>query len=359
MFNVNKIQANLYGVVGFRQPLNPIYAKLDAANIISRSGHYVTDNPFVKVEYIYDNIDYKDLLDADFNVFVKQMQQESITNVCGKVFSDSDYIDRQVLYPYAQNKVNTEVLQGGLITHKLSVSIKKNIAFEITRIFLDFEGAGDIKLMLFNTAEVNPIFTKTITIASTHQEEVLNWVVDNAGATYKGDYYLGYRTNDVALGTLKPYKRDYENSDVTSNITYLDIEKIQFVGHVTDTLPDLETENSYDEASGLNPDITVFEDYTDLITQNETLFARAINLDLQINALSTYLASLRSNRHERTSERVALRITQEIEGQQGEGLVSITGLRPQLIRSIGKITEEIDRIKKGYFGDSAKIDTML
>ena len=46
------------------------------------------------------------------------------------------------------------------------------------------------------------------------------------------------------------------------------------------------------------------------------------------------------------------------EGQDGEGLITITGLRPQLTRSISKIAVEIERIKKGYFGDSAKIDTM-
>jgi hypothetical protein len=358
MFNVNKIRAGFYGVVGFRQPYNPTYAIVDAANQISRSGYFATDNPFVKVEFLKDNADYVDLTDPQFNTMLKEMQEESIGNVCGKVFNNTDYIDRQVLYPYAQNKIDTDTLQLGLITHKITVSIKKNIAFEITRIFLDFDGAGDIELMLFNTAQTAPIFTKTITISSSHQEEVLNWVVDNSNATYKGDYYLGYRSNDPAIGTLKPFKRDYEQSDITSDITYLNTEKIQFVGHGTDTLPDLTTEDSYDEASGLNPDITVFEDYTDMILQNESLFARAINLDLQINALSHNLASLRSNKNERHSERNSLRVLQEIEGQTGDGLVTITGLRPQLIRSIEKIGNEIERIKKGYFGDMAKISTM-
>jgi len=358
MFNVDKIRAGFYGVVGFRQPYNPLYAVVDAANQISRSGYYATDNPFVKVEYLKDNVDYADISDADFNVILKQMQEESISNVCGLVFNNSDYIDRQVLYPYAQNKVNTETLQLGLITHKISVSIKKNIAFEITRILLDFDGAGDIDLMLFNTADVNPLFTKTITISSTHQEEVLNWKVDNSGNTYKGEYYLGYRSNGAAIGTLKPFKRDYDQSEITSDITYLETEKIQFVGHATNTLPDLTTEESYDEASGLNPDITVYEDYTDLILQNEILFARAINTDLQINALGHFLSSLRSNKNERHSDRNSMRVLQEIEGQTGEGLVKITGLRPQLTRSISQISNEIDRIKKGYFGDFAKVQTM-
>lgn len=360
MFNVSKIRADLYGVVGFRQPFNPAFAKIDAANQVSRSGYFVTDNPYAKVEYIFDTLDFKDITDVDFNVFLKQMQEESISNVCGRVFNNSDYIDRQVLYPHAQNRILTDTLEGGLISHKIRVDIEKNVAFEITRVLLDFEGSGDIKLMLFNTSQDAPIFSKVITIAaSTHQVEKLNWKVDNSGDTYKGEYYLGYLSNAAAMGTLKPFKRDYENSDIESNITHLCLEKFQFVGHTTETLPDLTTEEGLDVSTGLNPDITVYDDFTDMITQNGVLFGLAINLDLQINVLSQYLASLRSSKNERHAERSTLRILQEIEGQNGDGLVKITGLRPQLNRAISRIAKEIEKLQKGYFGGQIMVDTLL
>jgi len=359
MFNVSKIRAKFYGVVGFRQPLNPAYAILDAANQVSRSSYFVTDNPYAKIEYLYDNTDYKDLTDPEFNTLLKQMQEESITNVMGRVFNRVDYIDRQVLYSNAQNRVETDTLTGGLITHRIQVSPDKNVAFEITRVLLDFSGSGDVKLMLFNTSQDTPLFTENITITSTHQEQVLNWVVDNSDDTYKGDYYLGYLSNDVNLGTLKPFKRDYNNSDIASHVTHLNIQKIQFVGHTTETLPDLDDEDGFDEATGINPDITVYDDFTDLIVQNERLFSLAISLDLQINVLSQYMASLRSNKNERQSERITLRVLQEIEGQEGEGLVKITGLRPQLMRSIKSISKEIERLREGYFGGQIIVDTLV
>ena len=81
------------------------------------------------------------------------------------------------------------------------------------------------------------------------------------------------------------------------------VEDYIFEGHTTDTLPNLDDEDSIDEATGLNPDFTVYEDFTDLITQNERLFARAINLDLQIKCMEMYLASLRSNLNERESKK--------------------------------------------------------
>jgi len=359
MFNVSKIQANLYGVVGWRQPLNPTYAILDANNIASRSGEFVTNNPNCKIEYLKDNQDYSALSDAQFNTVLKEMQEDSIASICHQVFQRPDYIDRQVLFPHAQNKVDTETMPDGLVCFKIEVAPEKNVAFEITRILLDFEGAGDIELMLFNTSESAPIFSKVITIATAHHEEQLNWRVDNSGTTYKGEYYLGYLTNYVGIGTLKPYKREYENSDVKSSIIFMYLDEYVFAGHAANTLPDLDTEATIDESLGLNPDITVFYDYTDLITQNEMLFAHAINLDLQIKCLNVYMASLRDNLNERKSELQVLKLIQEIEGvNETESTVKVTGLRPQLSRAISRIKKEINKLDQGFNDTRIMVDTL-
>ena len=359
MFNVSKIQTNLYGVVGWRQPLNPTYAVLDASNIASRSGEYVTNNPNCKIEYLYDNQDYSGLSDAEFNTVLKQMQEESIASICHQVFQRPDFITRQVLFPYANNKVATETMPAGLVAFKIQVSQEKNVAFEITRIALEFQGAGDVKLMLFNTAQSAPLLTHTETITSEHQVVELNWRVDNSGNTYKGEYYLGYRTNDPAFGTLKPFQREYENSDIKSNITFMAFDEYVFTGHATDTLPDLDDEDTIDQALGLNPDITVFYDFTDLITQNEMLLAHAINLDLQIKCLEVYIASLRDNINERKSELQVIRLIQEIEGvNETQSSVRVTGLRPQLSRAISRIKKEIDKLDQGYNSTRIMVDTL-
>lgn len=359
MFDVSKIQAGLYGVVGFRQPLNPDYDVLDADNIISRSGKFVTDNPNCKVEFIYDNQDYKDISDANFNLILKRMQQDSIANVCHRVFNRPDYIDRQVLYPYAQNRVNTESLVSGLYCFKIKVADDKNIAFEITRVMLDFSGTGTIELLLFNTSQTAPIQSQSVVVTSNHQVVTLNWKIDNSGSTYKGDYYFGYRTNTASIGTLTPFKRDYENSDIMAQISGLDVEKFCFVGHAANTLPDLTTESSVDVCIGLNPDINVYEDYTDLILRNESLLANAINLDLQIKCIEMQMASLRSNVTERKAELNLIRLIQIVEGvNETESAVKITGLRPELSRAINGIKNEIDKLIHGYFGERAMIDTL-
>jgi len=355
MFQVDKISSKLYGLVGLRQPFNPTYAIVDANNLISRSGYFVTDNPFVKIEYLKETQDYKDISDENFNEYLKRLQISSILNVCHNVFSRFDYLDRNLLYINAQNKVNQEVLPDGFVGYKIRVSNDNDIAFQIKRVLLDFDTNAVFKLMLFNTSKSEPIFEKDITIASKTQEEVLDWKIDNSDITYKGDYYLGY----IKTGTTPiPFKRDYNNSDVMSSFSHLDIEKVQVTGHSTETLFDLTSEEGLSENIGINPDITIYEDLTDLIIQNEMLFARAVELEMTISVLREQANSLRSSGTERKSEQQTLRILAEIEGQSGEGVLSITGLRPLLTSQITNIVKEINKLRNGYMNESLKMITL-
>lgn len=358
MFDVAKIQTALNGVVGFRQPDNPDYQIVDAANQASRSGRFVTDNPYAKIEFLKDNMDYKDLSDAEFNTKLQQIQTSAISEVCGMVFSETDFIDRQVLFKNAHNKINTIDLPDGLVCYKLCVDATKNVAFEITRVLLDFEGAGDIRIMLFNSAKTDPIFFEDVTITSNHQEVKLNWKVDNSGDTYKGEYYLGYLSNDPDLGTLKPYDRDYNNADIMSCITHMNVRRLYFPGVTLEELPDLETDEGLSDSIGINPDITVYEDYTDLIIQNEIILQRAIYFQMVIKTYNIYMASFRSNSNERDVKLLLLRIQQAINGQNVEGAVRIIGLREMLLGEVKKAKKEIEKIRAGYFPTKPQTHTL-
>lgn len=355
MFQVDKISTKLYGIVGLRDSFNPDYAILDTDNKASSSGYYVTDNAYVKLEYIKDSQDYKDISDVEFNEYLKRLQQSSIINVCHRVFNRFDYLDRNLLYINAQNKVNQETLLDGFVGYRIEVSQDKNIAFEIKRVLLDFDTLGTFKLMLFNTSKLEPILEKDITITEKTQEEILDWKVDNSDITYKGDYYLGY----VKTGTTPiPFKRDYDNADVMSDISHLRIERVQVKNHTAETLFDLTNEEGLSENIGINPDITVYEDYTDLIIQNEMLFARAIELDFSISILREQINSLRTNQNQRDAEKQSTRILAEIEGTDGDVPIKLTGLRSLLIGEITQISREIHKIRTGYFNNNIRVNTL-
>ena len=358
MFDVSKIKNSLSGLIGFKQPFNPEYAVVNDANLSSESGYYVNSNSFAKVEYIKDCQDYNKISNDDFNIVLSDIIENSAVNVINQVFVNSSYIDRQVLYRNALNKNETELLPKGFIGYKIEVDDTKSIAFNISRVLLDFEGSGDVKLLLFNTSRKEMLKEQVITIDSDHKEVELNWVLNDTDSIYKGNYYIGYIVSETS--TVSPYKREYEDSNIMSNITHLDIDKIKVSNHSTETLFDLNSVEFLNESTGLNLDITVYEDYTDLIIQNRFLFARAIHISSVINALQIYMSSLRSNRNERHAEELYKKILIEVEGtRSGDNIISVKGLRPQLLSEISNIKDEITKIKEGYLGNGYELITEI
>lgn len=344
MINAAKIQTSLIGLIGFKQPFNPDYAIVDTDNLLSSSGYFVTDNPYAKIEYIKDNQDYLQISDINFNLVLSQLKQSAISNVVNQVFSDYDFIDRNILFKNASRKVNTETLPSGFVGYRIEVGKTKNVAFKLNRVLLDFQGTGTIKLLLWNTASLEILESKEIEITTDHQEVVLDWTLDNSGITYKGDYYIGYNTEGL---TVFPYKRDYENGNVMSSFKYLCIEQVSVPGHNAEVLFDVSTYQGLSEDTGLNFDISVFDDYTDFVINNKQLFARAVQLDCQIQCIQLYLSSLRSNLNQSMSAQLYEKIMIELEGTSSESLIKVKGLKNQLIGEITSIRSEINKIKIG------------
>lgn len=345
MFNRSKISA-ISGIVGWTQPINPSYAILDATNLASSSGRYVNENQYVKIEFLKDTQNYSSISNAQFNAELVQLQKTAILSVMDKIFNEPDFIDRQLLYKYANNKIKTDDLPSGFVGYRITQDIMNNLAIEIKRDLLEFSGTGDVVLKLFNSQQKTAIYTKTVSITSTLQEVELNWRLDNTSPLYKGDIFYGYFTEDM---TLKPYDRDYQNSNIKSSITGLFIENIKIPTATGPDIFDLDSIEGADECWGLNPDITTFYDYTDLILQNKFLFANAIQMQCQIQAMTYYLSTLRSNINERISEAMMNNIIIEIDGRSEMTGVKKLGLSDKLLIEIGRIRNEIKRIQKGYF----------
>lgn len=335
----------MLGVVGFKQPYNPSYAIVDSENQLSSSGYFVTDNPYAKIEYIKDNQDYISISDSNFNLFLKDLKKSSISNVCNQVFNEFDFIDRSLLYKNASNKIAVETLPVGFVGYRIKVSNEGNIAFKINRVLLDFQGTGTFTLLLWNTAKKSVLQSKEITITTDHQEVLLDWEINNSDTTYKGEYYIGYINNSL---TVAPYKRDWNAGNVLSQLNYLFIQPIKVVNHLTTTLFDLDRIDGLSEYTGLNLDITVYDDFTDFVINNKMLFARAIQLDAMISCIQLYLSSLRSNANQSHSAQLYEKIMVELEGTTAGSIIKVTGLKNQLIGEITSIRSEIQKLRMGF-----------
>lgn len=353
MFDVTKTQQGLTGLVGIRQPYDPAYQKIDATNQASRSGRFLDDISNFKVKYFIDTQDYQAISDADLNGLLREIQDSSISMVCSEVFGDESYIDRNVIYSYAANRVAPETtIVNGFVGFKITPTMTKNIAFKITDVRLEFSGTGNLTLQLFSSSDNSPIFSKVVAITSTSQVETLDWVVDNTTG-YKGEYYFGY----VYDGSLIPFKRDYEFSNVENIISELSIQKEQVVGFTGSTIFDLSTAVGFSENTGLNPDITVYDDFTDLILQNEHLFGHAIQLQWAIVVMQRYVNSSRSNRNERMSHESML-VLQTLEGSATDAKVPVVGLRKLLGVELSSIRKSIQELRDGYFGGRIQTITL-
>jgi hypothetical protein len=353
-FNRTSVINSLYGIVGLNQPFNPNFAILDVDNQTSRSGYFVNDLPYVKIEYIKDTQNYSEISDVDFNEYLKRLQHSAISNVCNQVFNLPSYTDRQVLYKNANNNVDPVDLGEGLIGHRIRISSDKNLAFEISRVFFDFDGTGNVELYLFSTWKRNYLFKETVAVTDSHQEVTLNWKVNNEGGIYKGDYYLVWRNTGATVP--KPFKRNYENSNIRSQITNMILEPIQFKGYTDETLPDLTTEDGITDDTGINPDITIYDDYTDLIIQNQNLFGRAVQLQMAVDILTNYSSTLRSNKNERRARELTGKIHEILDSVDEGG--NYVGLRSRLFDEVVNARKEVQKIKLGYFADGLITHTL-
>lgn len=334
MFNRTKINA-LIGLVGFENPSNPDYNLVNS--VVSRSGRYFTDNPYCKIEYIKDCQDYYKQTKNQFNTLLSKIQKTAILNVCDRVFSNDDLLEREVVYPYAKNNVNTETLPDGFVGFRIKK--RSNKAFKIERILTNFSNTGSFTLYLYSSNQPTALFSETVTIDTTGFQIVplTNWIVDNT-VNYEGEYYLGYVKN-----SLVPYKHDYENSDTKAYYYNLEIESIKVADHSGATLFDINDIEGLSENSGINPDISVYEDYTDNVLRNEYLFGEAVQLAGQIDIIRLVLSSIRSNQHQRLSGETANQMVFELEGNPD---IKIYGLRSKYEQSIKKLKDNYKQERK-------------
>jgi len=347
-FDLSKIQAAFVGLVGIRQPFDPAYQKLDVSFESSSSGLYLNEISNYKTEFWIDTQDYKDISDADLSTRMGQIRDGAVSSVLSQVFTESSYIDRNKLYSQTFDRQNVVTQQGDSQTfygYEIIAGQEKNLAFKITKCTLEMVGAGDITIALYNSSKLEPLFTEVVTIGGgTSLEEVeLNWIVDSTEIPYKGSYFLGYYKNS----NVQPIDRNYDGGDLMNNIKGLDIERMK----IQDDFLNLASLSYESDHNGLNFDITTYYDYTDLVLQNEFLFAKPLQLTWAMTVMLSYSSSFRINGKERISKELIASIIRSIEGQKGKDVLRIVGVRELLAGELVRLREEIDKVKHGYFND--------
>lgn len=364
MFEVSKIQDGLYGLVGIRQPFDPSMPTLTAENTTSNSGLYVDEIPPFELGLLKETQSFAGIDDTDFNTLLERNQKTAITNLMYKVFDKGGYIDRNYLFTENNVRENLETTLpiGSVIGYEIEVSKRKNVAFKITNVRCEFDfdvNPLNATIYLMNSNVLTPLYSKSVSLTSKSQMIALNWVIDSTMNDYKGNYYLLIKANNPSQ-RLQPFKRDYEDSNRMNDISELEFERVRFTSFSTTDFVANENINVQEisENVGLNPDITVYEDYTDLILQNSFLFARALQLEYAILLLMQVATSTRSNRSERLGKEIASVIMVNINGTTNNSDVNIKGYKSNLYYEIKNIKAEVEKLKQNYFTNQITVDTV-
>ena len=156
---------------------------------------------------------------------------------------------------------------------------------------------------------------------------------------------------------LEPFKRDYDDSNEMNYLTELEVEQCYFKASdwsVTDFTAEnvLEVSNNV----GMNPQIFVFEDFTEFAITSKTLFSRAVQLEWAIYLLMQIATSTRSNRDERLGREIVAMIMLSINGNNAEGQVNMRGLRDALYYEIKTLKKEIQKLKDSFFPGQFTVD---
>lgn len=343
MFVAEKIRDCSSGLVGINQPFDSSYAIFEDDLLVSRYGQFIDSVSLFKAEYFVDVVCPKESDNEQKNILMRRLFADAFVSVCNRVFSEGSMYDRQVQFPYAQNLVNIETnLTHGFVGQRLRVSNLKNAAFRFNRVFVNVYGVGELTLKLYNTNKQTPVQTKVIEINSGQKSYnvLLNWVCNNQDF-YKGEWYVGYTFD----GSITPFKRDYENGGVGMQVKELFWEEIQVPNHTSNNLFDLDKVQGGGFNSGLNFDITTYEDLTDYIVSNDFLFAEAVKLEAAIQVFQRTISSNRSNINERYGRDIKSVLLATLKGLKGQGINEV-GLENMLVSEITRIRAEIEKLKK-------------
>ncbi len=335
MYNYTKQVNSLIGRVGFKGNSIPTGFVLDTTNKTSESGLYFDYiGSLATVTNITDFFNDRKTTDGDINDMLLQLQKQAINNVLHDLFSSkSEIYATHSVYPYEKTGKMPRTKNGQFVGFKMS-TINTDIGLVLERVSLLFDKDGDIPLKLFYSGDLtNPIKEKTITVEANKPVNVdLNaWIVDSS--EIESYYYFGYFENDIpGINAIKYTNGESNVHQICSRIERV---KIDIVAGEMDT----KNYTSDSDGNGLNPQVTVYKDYSSFISNNRSMFDKAIQMQMGISACEMVINSTQVNH---ATETFKQRLDKAWFTLNGDKDLNIVGLRR-------KFNLEVERISKALF----------
>ena len=269
---------------------------------------------------------------SPFNEWLETKTKASILNAISRYFSDKmiettakSVLENKILFDGAGRLTDLVQNSNSLVGFEIIPIRSKGVVLKIEKIGLQFKGTGDIKLYLFHSSSPEPIKEISVTRTKdggmqwfTQTDLILPYVSDETDAG--GSWFLCYDQRETGQQQAIFKSRDWsakpcptcntwEYESWTVWTKYLEIHpfrtKVENPGDMLDITRNLYT---YDSNYGLNLQITMECDLTDIITEQRNLFQNVIGLQIASDFIRemAYNPEYRLNRTQQNFNRMEL-----------------------------------------------------
>ncbi len=334
MIQADVINGIAAGVVGWRQPTRTGSPVVTAANIASGSGLYYQDgSALCTVDNIKAAVDDEAISDVNLNIVLADMSKSALNKVCSDVFNSDDHIDGGLLLKH-ENKFS-EVLTNDtdFVGFEIDLSKRNDLSVIINNLLLEFDAIDSVKVLLFNS-QINALASSSAitTVANSQKNTSVRWVLNDLA--YGGKFYIGYLRGSL---TGRAVKRNYQLASLQTSFNGVNIRPVKVTGWNTETMFNPEDVTYESDTWGMNFNISIYRDFTEIVKANVNRFAEALQLQVCAQAIDMISNSTRSNRSERMSKANAV---MELNGNRfNPNYPEHTGVRSRLAREVKRLRD--------------------
>lgn len=364
MYNVAEIKTAFEGLIGWRQ--NPDQSsgtyQLNSSLTTSSSGLYFNDvHPTLNFENIRSVAPDFNKIGNDqterntlFSNWLKEKTDSALIEAVQTWFSQkselntaNNLLESIDLFTTTSNFNQLQNSSTDLVGHRYTPCFSKNLRLKIEKIKVQFDTNQVLQLHLFQSGIKDAIHTVNIdyTGNGSVQEETVNWVL-KAGYSYfltydagiilgnaiNGIYDFDFTGSSQTFPSGKFYEVSAFRADVDSILTLWDLNKTVYTNSTN---------------FGLNTQLSVYCDYTDLIVQQKHLFQMLFYYSVA-NKLMREIAfnsESRVNRNVNNEKLSMQNILYEIDGDtQGRNRHTVFGKYEAALNSIQFDSSGIDPI---------------
>lgn len=348
MLDVSRILTNFYQQIGWRQPIEQEFAIVSAANQTSLSGKYFQDySKAIRVENLKNTFP-QGLSDADFNTRLTEKANEGIVRACYDAISEEkDLLESKSLYHF-QNDFSNKItnIANRFVGYEVSLAKQEGIAITLNKLMTQFDGVDTFNIYIYHSSQKAPIETISVTTQtdSVKTESTTKKLYYQNDTYIGGTFYIGYYQDDLSV---QAYDRQFELADIQNCFEWVYINPIKVDSTSGTNIFDINNVENASESWGLNFDISVYNDWTQLILNNKSVMLDAIGYKVAAMLVDDMYYS---NRNSSISKEAKQRLLIELKGVSGAKEFGLEA----------KTEKEIKRAKEVFFPEYLiTVETMI